>query len=113
LLSILACDAIALPLSPAFPLCELKYILENSQASILLATEKYAGKAQEVVQAALGKTHILDIIEKIKVGANRPGQLAFRDMEGAQAGLMLYTSGTTNRPVRDCQLSRGEKYAWR
>lgn len=105
LLSILACDAIALPISPAFPLTELKYILHNSQASILLATEKYIRKAQEVVQAGLDNTCVLQIVEKIRVGAELPGHIRFRDIESVQAGLMLYTSGTTSRPVRDCQVS--------
>ena len=110
MLSILACDAIALPLPPTFPLRELRYILDNSQANILLATEKYSRKAQEVVREGLDRNPVLEIIEKIKVGAERPEQLFFRDIESAQAGLMLYTSGTTNRPVRDCQIST-ERYA--
>ncbi|OJJ66522.1 hypothetical protein ASPBRDRAFT_200846 [Aspergillus brasiliensis CBS 101740] len=99
LLSILASDAIALPLSPAFPVGELKYIMDNSQAKVLLATEKYAGKAQELVKAGLDREPVLDIKEKIKVGANNTSSVSLEDIKvESRGGMMLYTSGTTNRP---------------
>ncbi|GLA17972.1 hypothetical protein AnigIFM62618_005125 [Aspergillus niger] len=99
LLSILASDAIALPLSPAFPVGELKYIMDNSQAKVLVATEKYAGKAQELFKAGLDREPILDIKEKIKVGASNTGAVSLEDIGiESRGGMMLYTSGTTNRP---------------
>lgn len=99
LLSILASDAIALPLSPAFPVCELKYILDNSEPKVLLATEKYGAKAQEILSAGLEREPIVDIRKKIIKGSANDEPLQF---EAAQqrGGMMLYTSGTTNRPVR-------------
>ncbi|PYH64131.1 acyl-CoA synthetase [Aspergillus vadensis CBS 113365] len=99
LLSILASDAIALPLSPAFPVGELKYIMDNSQAKVLLATEKYAAKAQELVKAGLDREPVLDIKDKIKVGASNTGSVSLEDIGvESRGGMMLYTSGTTNRP---------------
>ncbi|PYH43622.1 acyl-CoA synthetase [Aspergillus saccharolyticus JOP 1030-1] len=100
LLSILASDAIALPLSPAFPVGELKYIMDNSQAKVLLATEKYAGKAQDVLRSGLDREPILDVKKKIEVGATSVGSVNMEDLQGQQprGGMMLYTSGTTNRP---------------
>ncbi|RAK77076.1 acyl-CoA synthetase [Aspergillus fijiensis CBS 313.89] len=102
LLSILASDAIALPLSPAFPVGELKYIMDNSQAKVLLATEKYANKAQDVLKAGLDREPILDVKKKIEVGATSlgPSSVTLEDVTGQQprGGMMLYTSGTTNRP---------------
>ncbi|OJJ96198.1 hypothetical protein ASPACDRAFT_46965 [Aspergillus aculeatus ATCC 16872] len=102
LLSILASDAIALPLSPAFPVGELKYIMDNSQAKVLLATEKYANKAQDVLNAGLDREPILDVKKKIEVGATSlgPSSVTLEDVKGQQprGGMMLYTSGTTNRP---------------
>ena len=97
-LSILASDAIALPLSSSFPVGELRYILENSEALVLLSTEKFRDKAQEVLREGLEHTPIFGITEKIEVG----GRDHNFDMHGghkSKAGLMLYTSGTTNRPV--------------
>jgi acyl-CoA synthetase (AMP-forming)/AMP-acid ligase II len=100
LLSILASDAIALPLSPAFPVGELKYIIDNSQAKVLVATEKYAAKAHDVLKAGLEREPTLDIKEKIKTGANSSGLVSLQDIEQkSRGGMMLYTSGTTNRPV--------------
>ncbi|KAE8149854.1 acetyl-CoA synthetase-like protein [Aspergillus avenaceus] len=97
LLSILASDAIALPLSPAFPVGELKYIMDNSQAKVLLATEKYAGKAQDIVKAGLDREPVLDVRGKIVTGSNGEG-VELRDLGQSRGGMMLYTSGTTNRP---------------
>jgi acyl-CoA synthetase (AMP-forming)/AMP-acid ligase II len=99
LLAIFASDAIALPLSPSFPVGELQYIMDNSQAKVLLATEKYADKASQILKAGLELDPLFDIRRKIEVGADVESvQLDSR--EQTSAGMMLYTSGTTNRPVR-------------
>ncbi|PGH31989.1 hypothetical protein GX50_05254 [[Emmonsia] crescens] len=98
LLSILACDGIALPLSPSFPTGELRYILDNSQTGLLLATEKYSNKAQELVQVDLENIPVLRILDKIETGADPAAQLHFQDAADLRGGMMLYTSGTTNRP---------------
>ncbi|KAL1967805.1 hypothetical protein VTN77DRAFT_2494 [Rasamsonia byssochlamydoides] len=100
LLSILASDAIALPLSPAFPVGELKYILDNSEAKVLLATEKYGDKAREILNAGLEREPIVDIRKKIIKSSTNDEPLTFEAVAGEQqrGGMMLYTSGTTNRP---------------
>ncbi|KAL4892867.1 putative AMP-binding enzyme [Aspergillus ambiguus] len=98
MLSILASNAIALPLSPAFPISELKYVMDNSQAKALVATEKYASKAQDILKAGLDREPVLDIRQKIRVGASRSDEVTFEDLREARGGMMLYTSGTTNRP---------------
>lgn len=108
LFSILASDAIALPLSPAFPAVELRYILDNSNAKMLLATERYASKARELVESharcrsGLDSGPIVDIRPKIiaQVGKSGSAEQQLTDIQGSKGGLMLYTSGTTNRPVR-------------
>ncbi|KAF7715919.1 NRPS-like protein biosynthetic cluster [Penicillium ucsense] len=102
LLAILGVDAIALPLSPAFPTGELKYILDNSQAKIVLATEKYADKMQAVIQTGLEHDPQFEIQQKMIKGAggheNVSLEASNRDLESSSGGMMLYTSGTTNRP---------------
>ncbi|KAL5358070.1 putative AMP-binding enzyme [Aspergillus floccosus] len=98
MLSILASNAIALPLSPAFPISELKYVMDNSQAKALIATEKYATKAQDLLKAGLDREPVLDIREKIRIGAPLSDEVTFEDLRETRGGMMLYTSGTTNRP---------------
>ncbi|KAH8429089.1 acyl-CoA synthetase [Aspergillus melleus] len=99
LLSILANDAIALPLSPAFPIGELQYIMDNSRAKILVATEKYADKAQNILKAGLNREPILNVREKITAGADISENVTLEDYtKTPKGGMMLYTSGTTNRP---------------
>lgn len=98
-LSILAHDAIALPLSQGFPANELRYILENSQAKIFLSTTKFQDKANEVLAEGLEHKPILKVSEKIEASAESDEEIKLEAMTENKGGFMLYTSGTTNRPV--------------
>ncbi|KAL9107919.1 MAG: hypothetical protein Q9227_007241 [Pyrenula ochraceoflavens] len=97
-LSILAHEAIALPLSQGFPASELRYIIENSEAAIFLSTNKFRSKADEVVKEEIKHKPILATVEKIEAGA-KPDQEVKLDLDHTgKGGFMLYTSGTTSRP---------------
>ncbi|KAL4962221.1 acetyl-CoA synthetase-like protein [Aspergillus stella-maris] len=98
LLSILSSDAIAVPLSTAFPVHELKYIMDNSQAGVLVSTGKYGDMARRIMEEGLEKEPILDVRGKITAGAAGVGGVELQDIHVAEGGMMLYTSGTTNRP---------------
>lgn len=102
LLAILGSNSIAVPLSSGFPASELRYILDNSEALMLLSSTKFKDKAQEVVKEGLEKKPILDMVQKRQGGEG--GSSEHVQLEGIrenQAGMMLYTSGTTSRPVRE------------
>ncbi|RYP63747.1 hypothetical protein DL769_006874 [Monosporascus sp. CRB-8-3] len=112
-LAILAARAIALPLSPPFPAPELRYILSQSGASVLLHSPRFAEKAKEVLSTPFplsspNPTPELKPPPKVlelpkHLGAD-PGSgyetVSLSDDAGDAegAGMMLYTSGTTNRP---------------
>lgn len=100
MLAIFASDAIALPLSPAFPTGELKYIMDNSQARMLLATEKYSTKAMEILREGLEHDPIFNIRNKLEESSKESVTLEDLKQSPSSSGMMLYTSGTTNRPVR-------------
>ncbi|KUI60509.1 Acyl-CoA synthetase family member 3, mitochondrial [Cytospora mali] len=97
-LSILAARAIAVPLSPAFPAPELQYILDHSEALLLLSSAKFTPKAQETL--ALPLTSPPKHVEIAKHQSASPHEaVTFEaDADPGAAGMMLYTSGTTNRP---------------
>jgi len=97
-LSILAHDAIALPLSHGFPSSEIRYILENSGAKLFLSTSKFEDKARDVLKEDLNVKPQLEVLTKIDTGATSAENVKFKDKELEQGGFMLYTSGTTNRP---------------
>ncbi|RFU30886.1 hypothetical protein B7463_g5461, partial [Scytalidium lignicola] len=97
LLSIFATHSIALPLSPAFPVHELQYILDQSESSMLLSSSKFEAKAQEVVKPGLVSNPKHVKLEKKMVGG-AGGQIVFEGSTESDGGMMLYTSGTTNRP---------------
>ncbi|KAL4924702.1 acyl-CoA synthetase [Aspergillus undulatus] len=98
LFSILASDAIAVPLSTAFPIHELKYIMDNSQAGVLVTTERYGDMARRLLREGLDRKPTLDVRKKIMTGATGIGGVELQNMNGGHGGMMLYTSGTTNRP---------------
>ncbi len=100
LLSILGSNSIAVPLSSSFPASELRYILDNSEALMLLASAKFKEKAGEVMKDGLEKKPILDMVEKRQGGGGSSEHVQLEGSTDPQGGMMLYTSGTTSRPVR-------------
>jgi malonyl-CoA/methylmalonyl-CoA synthetase len=98
LLSIIGAHSIALPLSPAFPAHELQYIMDHSQASMLLSSSKFENKSQEVLKAGLEGSPKVVQLEK-KIGGADHSEIALEGPSEGDGGMMLYTSGTTSRPV--------------
>ncbi len=99
LLAILAAKSIAVPLSPAFPPPELQYILDHSEASLLLASAKFAAKADEVMATGPASKPTLVHLTKFQ-GGGPHDEVLLEGTDPGKAGMMLYTSGTTSRPVR-------------
>jgi malonyl-CoA/methylmalonyl-CoA synthetase len=97
-LSILGAHSIALPLSPAFPANELQYIVDQSEASMLLSSAKFEGKAQELLKEDLSARLKHIKLEK-KLGGAAHAKVILEGPTDGEGGMMLYTSGTTNRPV--------------
>lgn len=95
----MAAKSIAVPLSPAFPASELQYILDQSEASLLVSSTKFASKAQQVLATELASKPAHLELGKHVSGEPRQ-EVTLDDTDPGAAGMMLYTSGTTNRPVR-------------
>lgn len=98
LLAILAAKSIAVPLSPAFPAPELQYIMNHSEALMLLSSAKFAAKAQEVLRTELDVEPVYLQLAKFQGGGAACERVALEKSKPGSAGMMLYTSGTTNRP---------------
>jgi malonyl-CoA/methylmalonyl-CoA synthetase len=99
LLSIFANHSIAVPLCTTFPDHELRYIVDQSQSLMLLSSEKFKDKAQNVVKEGL-ESKPLVAVEKIKEGKKSSEHITLEQPKSEDGGMMLYTSGTTSRPVR-------------
>ena len=97
MLSIFACDAIAVPLSSTFPASELRYILEDSQAVTLLASHLFKAKAEELLEDPSERKPTLNIVEKSRK-RNGEDDVVLVPLPTTKGGMMLYTSGTTSRP---------------
>ena len=97
-LAILAAHAIALPLSHPFPVHELKYIMDQSQASMLLSTAKFSKKAEELHGCGLEASPKHVKIEK-RLATQEIRKISLEGAAEGSGAMMLYTSGTTGRPV--------------
>lgn len=100
LLAILAARAIAVPLSPAFPVPELQYIVDHSEALLVISSAKFDAKAKELLASELvSKPAHVALTKHLGGGVHEKVELD-EQADAGKAGMMLYTSGTTNRPVR-------------
>ncbi|KAL6703690.1 hypothetical protein ACN47E_009384 [Coniothyrium glycines] len=97
LLAILAAHAVAVPLSPTFPAHELRYIIDQSESLMLLSSEKFQGYADDVLKEGMHTKPINYKQEKIMLGKT-DDYVTLEDPTSDEGGMMLYTSGTTNRP---------------
>ncbi|KAH6665275.1 long-chain-fatty-acid-CoA ligase [Plectosphaerella plurivora] len=97
LLATIAARSIAVPLSPAFPAAELQYILDQSEASLLVNSAKFAAKARDVLSANLISRPAQLEIQKHASGSPHE-KVMLENADPGAAAMMLYTSGTTNRP---------------
>ncbi|CAK7265461.1 hypothetical protein SEPCBS57363_001595 [Sporothrix epigloea] len=98
LLAILAARAIAVPLSPSFPIPELQYIMDHSEALLIVSSPKFDVKARQLLASELtSKPAHLSLAKHLGGGVHEKVELE-EQADSGKAGLMLYTSGTTNRP---------------
>lgn len=103
LLSILGSDAIAVPLAPAFPTIELRHVLNDCSASVLLSSSALLSRANEVLREGIDAKPVVETFEMkrkepIKVDDAHTPVLKDR-VKDSSGALMLYTSGTTSKPV--------------
>ncbi len=97
LLSILAAHAVAVPLSPTFPAHELRYIIDQSESAMLLSSEKFDSQAEVVLSEGMTTKPIHYKQKKIMMGKT-DDYVTLETPTSDKGGMMLYTSGTTNRP---------------
>jgi malonyl-CoA/methylmalonyl-CoA synthetase len=85
---------IAVPLCITHPLPSLEYVLEDTGASILIVSKEYLS----VLQPYINKTNIkVFIIEELSYATDSL-DIQFPNIELSRKALILYTSGTTNKP---------------
>ncbi len=65
---------------------------------MLLSSSKFTDKAEEVLKQDLEGKPIHIQVEK-KLGGGESGKVELEGESEGKGGMMLYTSGTTNRPV--------------
>lgn len=65
---------------------------------MLLSSEKFRDKSLDVTNEGLEHQPIV-AVEKITEGKKSSENITLEDVKSDQSGMMLYTSGTTSRPV--------------
>lgn len=105
-LHLAACSmgAVSLPLNPGYSIPELRYLLEDSGASLLVLPDGPQGPAHPA-EAFTGQSARVVRVDPHRPAAFRPrasGRPPRLPADGDQTALMLYTSGTTGRPKGAC-----------
>lgn len=87
-----------MPLALSFPASEHRHIINLSQASVLLASDKFWNKAKEVIVGGLDSIPSLHNVRGM-LSRSRGNDITYPDvLYTADAGIMLFTSGTTAKP---------------
>jgi len=73
--------------------------MNHSEALMLLSSAKFANKAQEVLKTELEVEPTYLQLNKFQGGGEHEKVTLDSKTGPGSAGMMLYTSGTTNRPV--------------
>jgi acyl-CoA synthetase (AMP-forming)/AMP-acid ligase II len=97
---LMASNAIAVPLAPAFPAEEMRYQINQSGALALLYSNKFAKIGTTVLQEGLDHAPKGVQLDKILPRESYPAEKVqiSSSSEEARGGMMLYTSGTTAKP---------------
>ncbi|MFH0876699.1 MAG: AMP-binding protein [Candidatus Omnitrophota bacterium] len=97
--STLMTGAIAVPLNTEFSQQEMENLLNDSQAPILLISDSYIKKTQEIKCSALKEIVSVDSAQfKKALGKERDEAPLRVNIQPRDAACILYTSGTTDRP---------------
>lgn len=98
-LAILASSAVALPLAPSHPASELRYILNDSAAAVVISSAAHVKQAQQVLEEGLDKVPVLHELGSFETANEDADEVKWEEAPAdATSGMMLYTSGTTARP---------------
>ena len=97
-MSIIASGAIAVPLAPSFPISELKYVVDHCEANILFASGKNWDKTQELLKNTESESLSVFRVEELFSNEQKGAQVRLEEAH-INDGMMLYTSGTTSKPV--------------
>jgi malonyl-CoA/methylmalonyl-CoA synthetase len=95
--SIWQAGGVAVPLCITHPLPSLEYVLEDTNASILILSKEYLSVLQPYIVQSNITTFVIESFEnETAFGTLNTNELPVIDLE--RMALILYTSGTTNKP---------------
>lgn len=100
--------AVSMPLNPAYSRPELEYLLQDSEAKLLVTAHQPNGPEPQAQAGLRAPTRIM-AIDPDRFDDDLPSEAGPFDaasVDSARTALILYTSGTTGRPKGAC-LSHG------
>jgi amino acid adenylation domain-containing protein len=95
LIGALKAGMVYLPLDRTYPEARLVYMLENSEAALILTNNKNRALAEVLAGKVAGEITIVDIRE---TSAGDPDKNPELEVSGSKPAYILYTSGSTGRP---------------
>ena len=90
--------AVSMPLNPAYSVRELKYLLEDSQARILVTQQQHLGDAEASELPSSTRVMTVDPSSSERPLPAASGYFDEVKLSHNTPALMLYTSGTTGKP---------------
>ncbi|WP_299453589.1 acyl-CoA synthetase [uncultured Microscilla sp.] len=87
---------IAVPLGISHPIPEIEYILDDTQAEVILTTHLYQDFLAPLAQNSQSRHLLISNVEALPKQSVAPAKLP--EVPASRRALIIYTSGTTNRP---------------
>ena len=96
--------AVSLPINPGYSMREIRYLLQDSQARVIVVGRDGVASSAQGSRSDIGQATVKEIdpprFDSLLQARGR--DLARMPVSGDQTALMLYTSGTTGRPKGAC-----------
>jgi len=89
---------IAVPLSPRHPIPEIEHVLDDSEAGMLIAGDRFDGRLRPLARARELPYRTLSPGREDVAGDVSEEESGLPSLEPARRAMILYTSGTTGRP---------------
>jgi len=90
------CGGIAIPLSLSATASELEYVISDSQATYVVASNQTVDRVAKICQTQ--QIPLLQAQEIRQLGTNEIDPQSLPEISPQRAAMILYTSGTTSRP---------------
>jgi malonyl-CoA/methylmalonyl-CoA synthetase len=89
---------VAVPLCVSYPLPSLQYVIDDTDAQIIVVGQEYAAILENYTKEKGLRLIVVDIDKNRQSGVQNPANISLPNIQPTRRAMILYTSGTTNLP---------------